>query len=211
MRFFSALAVALLALPAGCSLGVQPGAHSQTNPARALNSDRIRQRFGSYGVKVLRQDEQLRVSNLHSTHAGQAICRTFAVVRFAQPIPAELSKAHAAIGAGGSIGEVLRQQGWQIKKQRLQVTTLNAMPGSEAGRLMGLTEATALATDVYQLSAQRGARTLNFATIAEIHHPDYLDATLLDAMVVPSRSDVDSAGAMLRLAEQFLTQGPLRH
>ena len=204
------MTVALLALPAGCYFGGELAKQPVADPAPALNSDRIRQRFGSYGVKVLRQDQQLRVSNLYSIHGERSICRTFAVVRFAQPTPTKLSAEHAAIVAGGSVGEVLRQHGWQVEKRRLQLATLEAVPQSEAGRLMGLTDPTTLATDVYQLTVRRGSLVLTYAVIAEIHHPDYLDTTTLERMAVARATD-GKGDDMLRLAGQFLAQGPLLH
>jgi hypothetical protein len=204
------MTVVVLTLPAGCYLGGRLAEQPVAGPGPTLNSDRIRQQFGSYGVKVLRQDQQLRVSNLYSVHAERSICRTFAVVRFVQPTPAELAVEHAAIVAGGSIGEVLRQHGWQVDKRRLQLTALEAAPQSEPGRLMGLAEPTTLATDVYQLMVRRGTLALTYAVIAEIHHPDYLHANTLEAMVVAPATD-GNGDELLRLAEQFLAQGPLLH
>jgi len=204
------MTIGLLALPAGCSFGGRHAEQPGADFPPALNSDRIRQRFGSYGVKILRQDQQLRVSNLYSVHGERSICRTFAVVRFAQPTAAELGAEHAAIVAGGSVGEVLRQHGWQVEKRRLQLTTLAAAPQSEASRLMGLTEPTTLAVDVYRLNVRRGKLVLPYAVIAEIHHPDYLDTMTLEAMAVARGGD-GNADEMLRLAGQFVAQGPLLH
>ena len=51
-----------------------------------LNSDRIEQRFGSYGIEVLASEAGLRRSNLFSYEGDTAICRTYAVVQFAEPL-----------------------------------------------------------------------------------------------------------------------------
>ena len=69
--------------------GLAPGAETAAQAERAnapsperrelLNSERIAQRFGSYGIEVLESDGRVRVSNLYSNEQGGRICRTFAV------------------------------------------------------------------------------------------------------------------------------------
>jgi hypothetical protein len=44
--------------------------------AQILNSERIEQTFGSYGIDVIASDALLRVSNLYSRHDGEKITRT---------------------------------------------------------------------------------------------------------------------------------------
>ena len=77
-----------------------------------MNSEKILQRFGSYRVKVLHQDEVSRVANLCSQHDGQDICRTLAVTRFAAPTPEALASADQAIRGGMSIGSTLAEASW---------------------------------------------------------------------------------------------------
>ena len=45
-----------------------------------LNSERIEQRFGSYGITVLEQSDLTRVSNLYTLEEERETCRTFAIV-----------------------------------------------------------------------------------------------------------------------------------
>jgi hypothetical protein len=45
-----------------------------------LNSERISQRFGSYGIEILDASSDYRISNLFSDEDGLAITRTFAIV-----------------------------------------------------------------------------------------------------------------------------------
>src|SRR5688500_5929342 len=84
-----------------------------------LNSERIAAAFGSYGVEVLEQDDQVRVSNLFSLAAGEKTCRTFAVVRHAPRLDPIVGLEHAAIVAGGSIGAVFAAHGWEVRKTHL--------------------------------------------------------------------------------------------
>jgi len=170
-----------------------------------LNSERIQQQFGSYGVELLRQDAELRVSNLFSTNGGQRTCRTLAVVRLASEVPAELAAAHAEIVAGGSIGAVLSRNGWQVVKRRLDLSQIEVMAGSRAAILMQLPGNAVLATDLYELFAQQGKLALSYAVIAEIHHPDYMTLTQLRTLPVLQGARTDGS-KMVRLAEQIATE-----
>ena len=60
-----------------------------------LNSERIAAAFGSYGVEVLEQDEQVRVSNLFSGAGQDKTCRTFAIVRYPLRLDGAVSAEHA--------------------------------------------------------------------------------------------------------------------
>jgi hypothetical protein len=147
-------------------------------PREVLNSERIAAVFGNYGLEVLEQDAAVRVSNLYSEAGGERTCRTFAVVRYGR-IDAELGAEHAAIVAGGSIGAVLTAAGWEVRKTHLRYGTIGATP--RLARLMHVAAGTPLAAHVYALDAFRAGRTLEYAALVEIHHPDYLGSDdLLD-------------------------------
>ena len=47
-----------------------------------LNSERIRQNFGSYGVDVLSNENKRRISSLYSIDGDEKTTRTYAVVDF---------------------------------------------------------------------------------------------------------------------------------
>src|SRR5262245_42966767 len=57
-----------LCLALGAPAGAVRAQSSAAVPAapELLNSERIEQKFGSYGIAVLRSDERLRVANLYS-------------------------------------------------------------------------------------------------------------------------------------------------
>ena len=156
---------------------------AQPQGRELLNSERIEQRFGSYGVDVLTQDPQLRVSCLYSTHDGVETCRTFAIVRYPQSIDPRLADAHAAIVAGGSIGAVLTAQGWQVRKTHLRYAELGA--SATLARLMRVGSGTRLAAHVYVLDAVKEESTLEYAALVEIHHPNYLQVADLESIYGP--------------------------
>jgi hypothetical protein len=138
-----------------------------------LNSERIAAAFGSYGVEVLEQDDQVRVSNLFSLAAGEKTCRTFAVVRHAPRLDPIVGLEHAAIVAGGSIGAVFAAHGWEVRKTHLSYAERSASP--RLASLMRIDVDTPLAEHVYLLDVVKDGRTVEYAALIEIHHPDYLD------------------------------------
>jgi hypothetical protein len=150
--------------PAGC-----------TSERQLLNSERIELRFGSYGVSVLRSDDQQRVSNLYSEEIDGDICRTYAIVDFVLPLDSRLAAEHSAIIAGGSIGEVFRQAGWQTDKYTLSIAETDATEYSgQIAALMKVGPTVPLALHRYRFDAVRGELHIPYAVITEIHHPDYL-------------------------------------
>ena len=145
-----------------------------------LNSERIEQRFGSYGIEVLSHEAGVRRSNLYSTHEGARICRTYAVVRFVDESTPRVAEAHANVMAGQSIGATFRSSGWQIAKVSLHVGSLTLDdPDHPIGALMHLDEPAELAVHAYQLVLEREAQTIDYATIVETHHPDYMSVAEL--------------------------------
>lgn len=148
-----------------------------------LNSERIAQRFGSYGLELLAAEPGLRRSNLYSTEDAGPICRTYAIVQFADPSNVAIGDEHAEVLAGNSIGEIFKSNGWHIIKETLYIGSIRAdSPGSDIGRLMHLEVSQALAVHIYRLRLRKNDTTVNYATIIESHHPAYLTRADLEAM-----------------------------
>jgi hypothetical protein len=144
-----------------------------------LNSERIEQRFGSYGIEVLSQANGVRRSNLYSSNLGIRTCRTYAVVRFGDSA-ADLTAEHQAVMAGQSIGSTFQDAGWQIQKINSYIGDMRLPdPDHDIGRLMNLESATDLSIHVYRLMLHKGTQTVHYATILEVHHPDYLNTAEL--------------------------------
>jgi hypothetical protein len=155
------------AAAAPSSLAAQPATARQL-----LNSERIQQRFGSYGVEVLDSDARLRVSNLYSEGGGQRTCRTFAVVVYPAAPAAAIAAEQAEIVRGGSIGAVFAAHGWQVVKTNLRYVEIDAP--ARVARLMRIEAGTRLAAHAYELDVAKAGSSVEYALLVEIHHPDYL-------------------------------------
>jgi len=155
------LALALLIISFGASSG-----HSQI-----LNSERIEQTFGSYGIEVLYSDDALRVSSLYSEDHGRRVTRTLAIVAYPVRVPRALVTEHEAILQGGSIGATFQAAGWAVSKTSHSYFTSSA---ADLAALMGMDEQTLLATHGYRLSVSKAGVSYDYAWIIETHHPDYL-------------------------------------
>ena len=150
---------------------------AQSQPAaerELLNSERIESVFGRYGLELLTSTPALRVSNLFSTHDGDRICRTFAMAVYPSEVEPTIAAEHAAILDGGSIGSTFVDNGWRVVKTHRYVGQVDSTPKLDA--LMGGIAPTRLAVHVYTLGVTDGEREIDYATMAEVHHPDYLSA-----------------------------------
>ena len=144
--------------------------------ALELNSERIERIFGSYGIRVLEQQQQHRVSSLYSNALSGPVCRTLATVRYADVLPPALQGPHKAITAGASIGATLKRSGWEVHKINRHLGSIAASgDASRISRLMKIALPESLALHVYDLDVRRGEEQHRYATIVEVHHPDYLD------------------------------------
>lgn len=142
----------------------------------ALNSERIKDRFGSYGVEIVDQDENTRRSSLYSTHDGVSVSRTYAVVEFVGSKTVDMSGVHDKVLDGASIGSTLKDDGWQIRKETTYIGTVHVPgPGHPIAQLMYLQNDADLAVHAYNLHIEKASMSVHYATIIETHHPDYLD------------------------------------
>lgn len=186
-----------------CALGLAvvfgAGAQLPTSPERELlNSERIEQVFGSYGIEVLSSTPMLRVSKLFSTHDEREICRTFAVVAYPREIDGTIAAEHSAILDGGSIGATFAAGSWRVSKVHYYFGDLPSTAKVEA--LMGGIEPTRLAVHVYALGVSRGGVEIDYASIVEVHHPDYLNLADLVELYGPASVPADdSVPALLAL------------
>ena len=148
-----------------------------------LNSQRIEKIFGSYEIDVLKNGEQLRVSDLHSLAEGIATTRTLAIVSYDESIDQELTNEHRMIVRGRSIGEVFLENTWVVEKENRYFGEIPAEDRfSEVYQRMGGIEGTNLAVHIYELFVRKGDLRVHYADIAEVHHPDYLDLQDLQAI-----------------------------
>ena len=167
-----------------------------------LNSERIERRFGSYGIEVLASEAGLRRSGLFSLDGDTATCRTYAVVEFVERPDERYDAAHSKVLAGNSIGETFREDGWGIQKSTLFIGDVRLPDrNTEIGRLMRLTGAHDLALHVYQLVLVREDVALEYATIMEVHHPEYLTTPELGELFDYDPAPATTAADVTRLSE----------
>lgn len=157
---------------------------STQKPSHALgNSERIRMKFGSYGIEVLENSPGIRVSSLYSTDGGIRINRTFAVVAYPEVIEPAFKMEHEAIINGQSIGILFRDNGWAIDKRHQYFAEIEIPTKlfSEAPH-SGITKS---AIQVYSLIIKKDGAEFDYASIAEVHHPDFLRLEDLAAIYGP--------------------------
>lgn len=148
-----------------------------------LNSERIENRFGSYGVEVLEQTRERRIASLYSGEGASRITRTYALVDYAGgPNPA-IAREHEKVRQGGSIGATFTNAGWTVRKQSLFIGELEVPPSySELGALMNLWLPQTLAVHQYLLVVSKDRCEFDYAVITEVHHPDYLSVAELRSL-----------------------------
>jgi hypothetical protein len=149
----------------------------------SLNSERIEQEFGSFGIDVVECRAERRVASLYSLQSGARVCRTYADVAFNVSILPELAVEHALVLAGQSIGAVFKGYGWNITKHHTQVGSVTLTLG-DAGilSLMRLEAPQQVALHSYIFEVRKNGAIFDYASITERHHPQYLTAADLQAI-----------------------------
>lgn len=152
--------------------------------AQILNSERIEQAFGSYGIAVVHSDERIRVSDLYSTDGAARITRTLAIVAYPVSIEPAIARAHARILAGESIGATFQNEGWQVVKTG-HCYFETSLPAAVAA-VMNVAPGTRSAVHAYRLHVASDAASYDYAEIIEMHHPDYLTIADLEEIYGPA-------------------------
>ena len=147
------------------------------------NSDRIRLKFGNYGIEIIENDLRIRVSNLYSMGSEGRTNRTFAVVFYPPVIKAAFRKEHQAINDGQSIGIVFKENGWLIDKRHQYIGELEPLPDfTGIHSVFGDIGTIRPVIHVYSLFIKKDEVEHHYASIAEVHHPDYLDLEKLKSI-----------------------------
>lgn len=170
---FTRVASSLVALTlAACADATEP-----------LNSERIEEEFGSYGLEVISFRDGLRRASLYSTHDSGTVTRTYAISHF-DDIPQHVREnEHERILAGSSIGATFKSAGWSIYKETLYIGNVNPETDIHGIRqLMRLPDAPDLAMHVYRLHVKKNSELVDYATIIEIYHPEYMTYARLQSI-----------------------------
>ena len=179
--------------------------------ALLLNSERIEQRFGNYGIEILESDDGLRRSNLYSRDGNLATCRTYALVEFTEQLDQRYADTHATVLAGGSIGATARERGWEVRKHTAHIGQLRLPERTtQVSGLMRLRGGEFLAVHVYRLTLAQADEALPYATIIEIHHPDYLDLEGLRALYADNDAGTLPAAEVERIGDLLFGAAPVR-
>jgi hypothetical protein len=206
------LSLLLVLLTGFCSLSAQDRPDTLPKEAHlrpgSLNSERIQTKFGSYGIEVLQEDLFYRISDLYSERNGERITRTLAFVFYEEIEPGHpLYDEHGEVVAGGSIGAVFKQNGWEVIKSQHEILTMGGcFPSSQTAlKRMHISEKDFIAVHSYQFSARRDLDTIPYAQIIEIHHPDFLTVEELKMifMAEPFESKVQESYAREIMAGFF--------
>ena len=148
-----------------------------------LNSEKITEKFGSYDIDVLLSDHRIRVSSLYSTHQGKKLTRTFAVVHCPAVVNVLFATEHQEIVEGQSIGAVFKRHGWQIEKRSVFFDEIEASTDyAPVYALMGGIDPVPLAMHIYVMVIEKDGGKFRYGTLAEVHHPDYLNLRALKAV-----------------------------
>jgi hypothetical protein len=182
--FVTTLGLASLGIVDAAAQTAERAPTTASDRRELLNSERIAQRYGSYGIAVLESDGRVRVSNLYSESSGASsagrICRTFAVVKYPDTVDPAFAAEHGEIVRGGSIGAVFASHGWKVGKSNLRFFEVDATP--RVAELMHVAAGTRLAAHAYALDVTKAGRSIEYALLVEIHHPEYLTIAELGAI-----------------------------
>lgn len=156
---------------------------SEDSLQSVVNSDRIRLKYGAYDIEIIENDSCIRVSKLYSIDDGVKTIRTFAVVAYPNIIEPAFQKEHDAIMNGQSIGIVFKNNGWSIDKRHQYFGKIEA-PADYSGIYPadGEMNTTPPAIHVYSLFVEKENTRFQYASIAEVHHPEYLQLEDLNAI-----------------------------
>jgi hypothetical protein len=186
-----------------------PSSVSEVKADTLLNSERIRQKYGSYGVEVLYSDSTTRITSLYSLEGAGNITRTLAVVMYPTFVDSALFAEHGEILSGGSIGQVFKDAGWTIDKRSIYLGQLSPSEDyDEVYKLMGGIDETELAVYIYSFIVDNDGDNYDYATIAEVYHPDYLRVVDLRKLYSDANSGTAAAldlKALLDTVQRYLS------
>lgn len=147
---------------------------------KLLNSERIKMKYGNYDIKVLNNDSLLRISDLYSVQDDKKTTRTFAVVYYPETVDTIFLTEHTKVLEGQSIGRVFKHHGWKIEKRAIFFgEILPSNEYTEVYTLMGNIAPSKLAIYIYAFYIKKNDTEFQYATIAEVYHPDYLTINTL--------------------------------
>jgi hypothetical protein len=151
-----------------------------------LTSERIQEKFGSFFVQVLLQDELsgIRFSNLYSLEKGEKITRVLALVNFVNDVDPRLQGSHKEILDGKSLGATLAKHGLTVQKHIMFKGVFDGFP-RPINAMMNVTE-TSFAALMYDVTVKINNDIVPYCTITEVYSPDFLSIRELESLYAQS-------------------------
>ena len=165
---------------------IEPSIISADEPI--LNSERIEEKFGSYGVDIIKKSNEKRISFLFSydkKNSYKKIYHTLAIVSYYDS--SNLGKLQTQIDNGASIGSTLKKDGWNIQKKHIQIGQIRATTSPILDNWLDSRSKQKLAVHLYKLIIVKKDLVIDYADIIEIHHPKYISPDELK-MIYPIKA-----------------------
>ncbi len=148
-----------------------------------LNSERIEKKFGSYGIDVVKNSNEMRISFLFSydkQNSNKKLYHTLAIVSYHNK--SDLRHLQTQIDKGASIGSTLKEGGWSVRKEHIQIDQISTSINPILDKWLDFKKNQKLAIHSYKLIIVKKNLVLDYADIIEIHHPRYIPLTELKLM-----------------------------
>jgi len=156
-----------------------------------LNSEKIEKKFGSYGIDVITNSNETRISFLFShdkQNPNKKNYHTLAIVSYQDT--SNLGHLQIQIDNGASIGSTLKEGGWSVRKKHLQTDQISTSIHPILYKWLDLKKTQQLAIHSYKLIIVKKHLVLNYADIIEIHHPRYISPAELKVMYPESPTNI---------------------
>jgi len=142
-----------------------------------LHTDVLEEKYGPIHAEVLRHDDEVREAHLVDANG---VSRTYALtfLTFDQK-NAEIAGINEEIKAGGAIGKVFREHGYEVRKNVIRVYVLDLTEELKTKFNVTQTEAKARLSEFY--AAKEGEAPILYGIVTEIYSPDFREAEVNDA------------------------------
>ncbi len=134
-----------------------------------LHTDVLSEKYGQISAKIIRHDDFIRESHLVDT---QGISRTYALTFFPkEKSDSQMNSIDAEIRSGKPIGSAFREHGYSIRKNVIDVYTLNIPEWLKRGFNTEESFAKARLSEFY--AKEKDANPKIYGTVLEVYSPDF--------------------------------------
>lgn len=133
-----------------------------------LHTDVLEERYGPISVNILRQDDAIREVHLVDR---QGISRTYALTFYPTEMSPDIRAVDAAIRAGMPIGKAFREAGYAIRKNVVDVYTLEIPTWLQNDFAVQEAHAKARLSEFYARKSDGEPEI--YGTVTEVYTPDF--------------------------------------